>query len=204
MHKITCITDTISVGNWWSCFTCVCVCVCEMIHVSAHNCMYKVRHTWSCTTLSCQFRMLLEFFVCSGSLFLDVILTYVCVNLCLGTHTHTSMYAHTVTRTAHTSRYIHTGQACIHPHWHPPTQHNTRMLAHTRIFSLSVALLILFASFEQSWCSGERNNFLWPDPATKKFLAENVDPVFGFPDFVRFSWSTAAQILEREAAAVAW
>ena len=43
-----------------------------------------------------------------------------------------------------------------------------------------------------------------PDPATKKFLAENIDPVFGFPDFVRFSWSTAAQILERQAAEVAW
>jgi ribonuclease H2 subunit A len=42
------------------------------------------------------------------------------------------------------------------------------------------------------------------DPATKKFLAENIDPVFGFPDFVRFSWSTAAQILEKEAAVVAW
>lgn len=42
------------------------------------------------------------------------------------------------------------------------------------------------------------------DPATKKFLAGNIDPVFGFPDFVRFSWSTAALILEREAAAVSW
>ncbi|KAK7498341.1 hypothetical protein BaRGS_00010295 [Batillaria attramentaria] len=53
----------------------------------------------------------------------------------------------------------------------------------------------------------EDNNFGsgYPgDPATKRFLAENIDPVFGFPDFVRFSWSTAAQILEREAAAVAW
>ncbi|KAK7110010.1 ribonuclease H2 subunit A-like [Littorina saxatilis] len=42
------------------------------------------------------------------------------------------------------------------------------------------------------------------DPLTKKFLAGNIDPVFGFPDFVRFSWSTAALILEKEAAAVAW
>ncbi|KAL8621273.1 hypothetical protein ACOMHN_008098 [Nucella lapillus] len=42
------------------------------------------------------------------------------------------------------------------------------------------------------------------DPATKKFLAENIDPVFGFPDLVRFSWSTAKQILERQAAEVEW
>jgi len=42
------------------------------------------------------------------------------------------------------------------------------------------------------------------DPATKKFLADNVDPVFGFPDFVRFSWSTASQILDKEAAPMAW
>ncbi|PVD29950.1 hypothetical protein C0Q70_09211 [Pomacea canaliculata] len=42
------------------------------------------------------------------------------------------------------------------------------------------------------------------DPATKKFLKENIDDVFGFPNFVRFSWSTAALILEREAVSVVW
>lgn len=33
------------------------------------------------------------------------------------------------------------------------------------------------------------------DPVTKKFLQENIDPVFGFPRLVRFSWSTAGNIL---------
>lgn len=45
---------------------------------------------------------------------------------------------------------------------------------------------------------------LFSDPATKKFLNENIDDVFGFPNFVRFSWSTAALILEREAVSVVW
>ncbi|XP_012222091.1 ribonuclease H2 subunit A [Linepithema humile] len=42
------------------------------------------------------------------------------------------------------------------------------------------------------------------DPATKKWLAANVDQVFGFPQLVRFSWSTAEQILESKALTVEW
>jgi ribonuclease H2 subunit A len=42
------------------------------------------------------------------------------------------------------------------------------------------------------------------DPRTKTWLAGHVDKVFGFPTFVRFSWSTARVILEREAVAVSW
>lgn len=47
--------------------------------------------------------------------------------------------------------------------------------------------------------------YLWfIDPVTKKFLANNIDPVFGFPQLVRFSWSTADKILENNAAKVEW
>lgn len=42
------------------------------------------------------------------------------------------------------------------------------------------------------------------DPATKKWLSENLDPVFGFPRFIRFSWSTASTIMDKKAAAVEW
>ncbi|XP_046373828.2 ribonuclease H2 subunit A-like [Haliotis rufescens] len=42
------------------------------------------------------------------------------------------------------------------------------------------------------------------DPGTKKFLAGNMDPVFGFPDFVRFSWSTASQLIEKDCVQVRW
>lgn len=42
------------------------------------------------------------------------------------------------------------------------------------------------------------------DPETKKWLSENVDPVFGFPHIVRFSWSTAEKILESDALSVEW
>ncbi|XP_058790747.1 ribonuclease H2 subunit A [Phymastichus coffea] len=42
------------------------------------------------------------------------------------------------------------------------------------------------------------------DPATKSWLASNVDPIFGFPQLVRFSWSTAEKILEEKAIFVEW
>lgn len=37
------------------------------------------------------------------------------------------------------------------------------------------------------------------DPVTKAFLQENIDDVFGFPRLVRFSWSTADNILQTKA-----
>lgn len=42
------------------------------------------------------------------------------------------------------------------------------------------------------------------DPVTKSWLSANVDGVFGFPQLVRFSWSTAEQILESRALTVEW
>lgn len=42
------------------------------------------------------------------------------------------------------------------------------------------------------------------DPVTKSFLKNYMDPVFGFPHLVRFSWSTAENILEENAYHVEW
>ncbi|XP_047144183.1 ribonuclease H2 subunit A [Hydra vulgaris] len=42
------------------------------------------------------------------------------------------------------------------------------------------------------------------DPKTKQWLKDVVDPVFGFPQFVRFSWSTCVNILEKHACEVMW
>lgn len=42
------------------------------------------------------------------------------------------------------------------------------------------------------------------DPVTKKFLVSHCDPVFGYPQLVRFSWSTAANALENTAYQVDW
>uniref|UniRef100_K7FZC5 Ribonuclease n=2 Tax=Pelodiscus sinensis TaxID=13735 RepID=K7FZC5_PELSI len=42
------------------------------------------------------------------------------------------------------------------------------------------------------------------DPKTKEWLAQCLDPVFGYPQFVRFSWSTAQTILESKAVPVHW
>ena len=45
----------------------------------------------------------------------------------------------------------------------------------------------------QEWGSGYPG-----DAVTKKFLRDNLDPVFGFPTIVRFSWSTAEKILNEK------
>nr|XP_033780104.1 ribonuclease H2 subunit A [Geotrypetes seraphini] len=42
------------------------------------------------------------------------------------------------------------------------------------------------------------------DPKTKEWLAKNLDPVFGYPQFVRFSWSTAQSILDSRAVPIRW
>ncbi|KAG1659847.1 Ribonuclease H2 subunit A [Nymphon striatum] len=42
------------------------------------------------------------------------------------------------------------------------------------------------------------------DPTTKSFMADNVDKVFGYPQFVRFSWSTSETILQKQAISVTW
>jgi len=42
------------------------------------------------------------------------------------------------------------------------------------------------------------------DPTVKKWLKDNMDTVFGYPQFVRTSWSTAYTILDSSAATVSW
>jgi len=42
------------------------------------------------------------------------------------------------------------------------------------------------------------------DPKTKKFLSSVFDKVFGFPRFVRFSWSTAYNIIDKDGVPVCW
>ena len=41
-----------------------------------------------------------------------------------------------------------------------------------------------------------------PDADTKAWLVGNLNPVFGFPSVVRFSWATTKRLLEGEAEAV--
>ena len=43
-----------------------------------------------------------------------------------------------------------------------------------------------------------------PDAITKAWLQKNIDPVFGFPSLVRFSWSTSKKILEEHGVDVEW
>lgn len=43
-----------------------------------------------------------------------------------------------------------------------------------------------------------------PDPKTKAWLLKELDPVFGYPQFVRFSWSTTQTLLDSRAVTVHW
>jgi len=42
------------------------------------------------------------------------------------------------------------------------------------------------------------------DPKTQAWIKNSVDPTFGFPSLVRFSWTTVKVALEKEAHAVKW
>ncbi|XP_061685364.1 ribonuclease H2 subunit A isoform X1 [Syngnathoides biaculeatus] len=42
------------------------------------------------------------------------------------------------------------------------------------------------------------------DPKTKAWLLKYLDPVFGYPQFVRFSWSTAQTLIDGKAVTVHW
>ncbi|XP_076032888.1 ribonuclease H2 subunit A [Oratosquilla oratoria] len=51
----------------------------------------------------------------------------------------------------------------------------------------------------QNWGSGYPG-----DAVTKTFLLDSLDPVFGFPGIVRFSWSTAEKIMDEKCVPVTW
>lgn len=42
------------------------------------------------------------------------------------------------------------------------------------------------------------------DPNTKAWLQKNVDKIFGYPNFIRFSWSTTKKLLEEKCFRVQW
>ena len=42
------------------------------------------------------------------------------------------------------------------------------------------------------------------DPVTKKFLLDHCDAVFGYPQLIRFSWSTATNAMAASAVTVQW
>lgn len=42
------------------------------------------------------------------------------------------------------------------------------------------------------------------DQTTKRWLREHMDPVFGFPGLVRFSWKTSHTLLENNGSKLDW
>ena len=55
--------------------------------------------------------------------------------------------------------------------------------------------------------ASEKDNssgFSCVDPNTQAWLKTAVDPVFGFPSIVRFSWTTVKVILDKSAHPVKW
>jgi ribonuclease HII len=42
------------------------------------------------------------------------------------------------------------------------------------------------------------------DARTKRWLRDSIDPIFGWPSIVRFSWSTCKELMDKECVAVQW
>uniref|UniRef100_D8Q4A9 Ribonuclease n=1 Tax=Schizophyllum commune (strain H4-8 / FGSC 9210) TaxID=578458 RepID=D8Q4A9_SCHCM len=60
------------------------------------------------------------------------------------------------------------------------------------------------ALIDASRFPAERGSGYPSDPKTKAWLAAAVEPTFGFPRAVRFSWATSKVILDKHAHAVQW
>ena len=43
-----------------------------------------------------------------------------------------------------------------------------------------------------------------PDPKTQAWIRKSLEPTFGFPSLVRFSWTTVKMVLEKDAHPVEW
>ncbi|KAJ7274436.1 ribonuclease H-like domain-containing protein [Mycena haematopus] len=55
-----------------------------------------------------------------------------------------------------------------------------------------------------TWDTEELGSGYPSDPKTKEWLRNSIEPVFGLPRIVRFSWSTVKVLLEKEGKAVEW
>lgn len=82
--------------------------------------------------------------------------------------------------------------------------HSSRMATARRMErgSLAVAIQVVRRVEAATGARGSRNAFA--DPKTKTWLENNVDPVFGFPNIVRFSWQTVKTILTKRGVDVKW
>lgn len=57
---------------------------------------------------------------------------------------------------------------------------------------------------DNSYSTGSSFFLSLSDPNTKAWLRQNLDPVFGYPTVVRFSWSTCRDLLDSKAVEVQW
>ncbi|KAH7101559.1 ribonuclease H-like protein [Auriculariales sp. MPI-PUGE-AT-0066] len=55
-----------------------------------------------------------------------------------------------------------------------------------------------------SWATAVRGSGYPSDPKTKAWIANSLEPTFGYPSIVRFSWNTIKMPLERDAQSVKW
>jgi len=80
----------------------------------------------------------------------------------------------------------------------------------------SIAAKVTRDAWISGWAHEEHESnpqYTWPeelgsgypsDPKTQAWLKDSVEPTFGFPSIVRFSWGTTKVALEKHAHAVQW
>ncbi|TPX33109.1 hypothetical protein SmJEL517_g03936 [Synchytrium microbalum] len=61
-----------------------------------------------------------------------------------------------------------------------------------------------FAEKDMDMLSREFGSGYPSDPNTTRWLRESMDPVFGYPGLIRFSWSTTTNLLEKDGVPVEW
>ncbi|EJD48903.1 ribonuclease H-like protein [Auricularia subglabra TFB-10046 SS5] len=60
------------------------------------------------------------------------------------------------------------------------------------------------APMAPAWATAETGSGYPSDPKTQGWLRNSLEPTFGFPSVVRFSWATAKVALEKDGHAVKW
>ena len=76
-------------------------------------------------------------------------------------------------------------------------------------FSGYQQLDILFHNMTMAWHGMHakrdmKDSKMIADPITVAWMKGNMDPLFGYPEVVRFSWSTAAKLLQESAQSMQW
>ena len=83
-------------------------------------------------------------------------------------------------------------------------KHHTHAHAHTNTQSPPMHMHTQMHTHIHTHTHTHTHTYTHTDPQTKAWLSTHVDPIFGYPSLVRFSWATCQDILDTKAVDVQW